>query len=281
MKYLIIVLLIIIIFPYVYAEEKEEVLADVNGVKITMADFENEVNSLPEQYRGKINKKKFLDDLILQELLYEEAKKKKLQEDKDVIDALKMVEKKILVQKLVEKEVMQLAKPTEEEIKKYYEENKDNYKIPEQVNAAHILIRVKDGATEEEDNTARKKLEDILKKIKEGGDFATLAKENSDCPSKSRGGELGYFSRGQMVPEFEEVAFKLKPGEISEIVKTKFGYHIIKVLDKKEPRQKELSEVKEEIEQQLTRKKQKDAFENYTKGLKEKAKITINEELLK
>lgn len=284
MRYFIAVLLVIpFIFSYVHAEEKEVILADVNGVKITTADFENEVNSLPENYRGMINanKRKFLDDLILQELLYQEAKKKKLEKDKDVINTLERVKKKILAQKLLEKEVMQLAKPTEEEIKKYYEENKDNYKIPEQVNAAHILVRVKEGATEEEDKAALKKAEDLLKKIKEGGDFSVLAKENSDCPSSSKGGELGYFSKGQMVPEFEEAAFKLKVGEVSDIVKTKFGYHIIKALDKKEARQKEFSEVKEEIEKQLTGEKQKATFENYTNDLKAKAKITVNEELLK
>lgn len=284
MKIIITVLAIslCILSSSVYAEE-EKTLAEVNGVKITIDDFEQEVSSVPENYRGMINanKKKFLDDIILQELLYQEALKKKLEKDKDVISTLERVKKKILAQKLLEKEVMELAKVSEDEIKKHYEENKNDYKEPEQVNAAHILIRLKDGATPEEDKAAMDKIQGLLKKIKEGGDFSTLAKENSDCPSGSKGGELGYFSRGQMVPEFEEAAFKLKAGEVSDIVKTKFGYHIIKVLDKKEERVKEFSEVKEEIEQKLTGEKQKSAFEDYTKKLKDNAKITINEELLK
>lgn len=284
MKIIITVLAIslCILSSSVYAEE-EKTLAEVNGVKITMSDFEQEISSVPANYREMINanKRKFLDDIILQELLYQEALKKKLEKDKDVISTLERVKKKILAQKLLEKEVMELAKVSEDEIKKHYEENKNDYKEPEQVNAAHILIRLKEGATPEEDKAAMDKIQGLLKKIKEGGDFSTLAKENSDCPSGSKGGELGYFSRGQMVPEFEEAAFKLKAGEVSDIVKTKFGYHIIKVLDKKEERVKEFSEVKEEIEQKLTGGKQKSAFEDYTKKLKDNAKITINEELLK
>lgn len=285
MKRIILLLIVIFISSPLYAEEKkgEEILANVNNVKITVTDFEKEIESLPANYKGMVNanKRKFLDDLILQELLYQEAVKKRLEKDKEIISTLERVKKKILAQKLLEKEVMELVKTSEDEIKKYYEENKKDYEMPEQVNAAHILVRVKDGASEAEDKAALEKAEGLLKKIKEGADFSTVAKENSDCPSSSKGGDLGYFSSGQMVPEFEEAAFKLKVGEVSNIVKTKFGYHIIKVLDKKESRLKELNEVRDEIEQKLTKEKQKSTFENYTEALKAKAKITVNEELLK
>lgn len=292
MKRLIIVVAVIFALSSLHAEEKSKtedtakgnsILAEVNGIKITLGDFDKEVSSVPASYQGMINanKKKFLDDLILQELLYQEAVKNKLDKDKEVAKTMERLKKKVLAQKLLEKEVIELPKVSEEDMKKYYEENKDAYKVPEQINAAHILIKVKEGATEKEDKEALAKAEDLLKKIKRGGDFSQLAKDNSDCPSKTKGGELGFFSRGQMVPEFEEAAFKLKVGEVSGIVKTQFGYHIIKVLDKKEPGQKEFAEVKDEIEQKLTKEKQKSAFDNYTKDLKAKAKITINEELLK
>lgn len=285
---IIIALLIIISLasPVLYAEEKtetENILAEVNGEKITLNDFEEEISGVPASYRSIIstNKRKFLDDIILQELLYQEAIKKGLEKDKDVIKNLERIKKKVLAQKLLEKEVIETTKISEDEVNKYYEEHKQDYKIPEQVNAAHILIKVKEGANEQEEKATFEKAEGLLKKIKEGADFSQLAKENSECPSSSKGGELGYFSKGQMIPEFEEVVFSLKVGEISGIVKTKFGYHIIKSLDKKESRQKELSEVKDEIEQELIKKKQKSNFENYTNDLKSKAKITINEELLK
>lgn len=292
MKRSIFVVVVIFVFSSLYAEEKVKtadaakdsaVLAEVNGIKITKSDFDLEVSGVPANYQGMINanKKKFLDDLILQELLYQEAVKKNLDKDTEVAKTLERLRKKLLAQKLLEKEIIELTKVSEEDVKKFYEENKDTYKVPEQINAAHILIRVKEGATEKEDKEALAKAESLLKKIKEGGDFSQLAKENSDCPSKEKGGELGFFSRGQMVPEFEDAAFKLQVGEVSGIVKTKFGYHIIKVLDKKEPGQKDFAEVKEEIEQKLTKEKQKSTFDNYTKDLKAKAKITINEELLK
>lgn len=266
----------------VHAEE-EKILAEVNGKKITMDDFGKEVSNLPQNYQSVIdtNKRKFLDDLVLQELLYQEAVKKNLEKDKDVISTIERIKKKILAQKLLEKEVMELTKVSEDELKKYYEQNKEDYKVPEQLNAAHILVKLNEGAGEKEDKAAREKIQGLSKKIKEGSDFADLAKENSDCPSSSRGGELGYFSRGQMVPEFEEAVFKLKAGEVSDVVKTKFGYHIIKLLDRKEAGQKEFGEVKEEIQQRLTKEKQKSTFESYTNDLKAKAKITINEELLK
>lgn len=284
----VIVISVILAFTlsYANAEEKEakseEILADVNGVKITLGDFEKEVATLPENYRRMVdaNKRQFLDEFILREILYQEAIKKGLDKDKEIISALEIFKKKLLVQTLLEKEVVERTTVSEDEVKQYYEEHKDDFKIPEQVNAAHILVKVEETADEAENKAALEKAESLLKRIKEGSDFSELAKENSDCPSGSRGGELGYFSRGRMVPEFEEAALKLKAGEVSDIVKTKFGYHIIKILERKEASQKEFSEVREEIEQKLLEEKWKSSLSDYTEALKGKAKITINEELL-
>ena len=107
-------------------------------------------------------------------------------------------------------------------------------KKPEQVKASHILVKVDAGADEAKKAEARKKIQEIQQKVKAGGDFEALATENSDCPSKAKGGDLGFFERGQMVKPFEEAAFALKPGEVSGIVETQFGYHIIKVQEKKD-----------------------------------------------
>lgn len=282
-----IIILAILAFAvsYVNAEEaaveKEKVLADVNGVKITLNDFQEQVDSLPQNYQQAINanKRKFLDELVLKELLYQEAVKKDLDKDEKVLAAIADFKIRVMSQKVLE-DVLESVSLSEDEAKKDYEENKDDYKTKEQINAAHILIRVQEEDDDAKDKAALEKAEGILKQIKEGADFSELAKENSDCPSGAKGGELGYFSRGQMVPEFEEAAFKLKAGEVSEIVKTNFGYHIIKVLDKKEAKQKEFDEVKEEIETQLLAEKQKKALMDYAETLRGKAKITINEELL-
>jgi parvulin-like peptidyl-prolyl isomerase len=135
-----------------------------------------------------------------------------------------------------------------EEVKKYYDENvEDEFMKPGKIRARHILIAVPENATQEQDAAARTKIEDILKQLNEGADFATLAKQHSDCASKQRGGDLGYFGEGDMVPEFEKAAYKLEKGDISPIVRTKFGYHIIKLEDRLEDEPRELEEVEDKI----------------------------------
>lgn len=285
MRSIIIVVLVILSFGLSVVNAKEakgeDVLADVNGTKITMSDFEKEISNMPENYKAVVNanKRKYLDELILSELLFQEAVKTQLDKDKDILSDLEKFRKRLLAQKLIEKVVLEGTVVSEEEEKKYYEEHKNDFRSEELVNAAHILIKG-DAEDESKDKEAMAKAEGLLKKINEGGDFATLAKENSDCPSKEKGGELGFVSRGRMVPEFEEAAFKLKAGEMSGIVKTKFGYHIIKALDRMEEKQKEFDEVKKEIQEKLLDEKRRNTFNSYTEELKKKADITVNEALL-
>ena len=116
----------------------------------------------------------------------------------------------------------------------------------------------------------------ILKEIKGGADFTELAKVNSACPSSSNGGDLGFFQRGQMVPEFDSKAFSLEKGELSDPVKTQFGYHIIKILDKQVESQEEYDAVKDKIDRNLLTSMQRDAVTGYTEDLKAKAKIKIS-----
>src|SRR5689334_16377481 len=135
-----------------------------------------------------------------------------------------------------------------EDIQRYYEDNKQQYSTPEQVRASHILLKTEG----KDDATVKKQAEDLLAKVKAGADFAKLATQYSeDTASKVKGGDLDFFPKGQMVPEFDKVAFSLKPGEISDVVKSQFGYHIIKVTDKKPAAKKTLDEVKPQIEDQL------------------------------
>lgn len=130
----------------------------------------------------------------------------------------------------------------QDEMEKYLKKNQDNFMQPGDIRARHILINVPENATQEVVSAARAKIEGLAKQLNEGAKFEEVAKANSDCPSKANGGDLGYFGIGQMVPEFEKVAFKLKKGEISGIVKTKFGFHIIKVEDKKPDTPKKLED---------------------------------------
>lgn len=139
------------------------------------------------------------------------------------------------------------VKLSDREIKEYYDYNLDTFKIPKQVCAAHILFRLKENASKEEEAKVRKRAEKVLKMAREGKDFATLAKTYSEGPTKAKGGDLGCFPKGNMVKPFEEAAFKLKKGEISGLVKTRFGYHIIQVKDIKEARTKPLAEVRSQI----------------------------------
>ncbi len=170
----------------------------------------------------------------------------------------------ILLQKSFDKVTAYLGKSetvTEEEIQSYYEENISRYSQPEQIKASHILVD-----TEEE-------ILAVVEQLENGADFAKLAEEKSTCPSSARGGELGFFSRGQMVPEFEYVAFKTEIGQISEPVQTEFGWHVILVTDKKEAAVQPLDDVRTNIETTLMLKKQSEKAVEYLKDKWEKAEI--------
>jgi peptidyl-prolyl cis-trans isomerase D len=135
------------------------------------------------------------------------------------------------------------------DVQRYYNDNIEQYQTPEQVRASHILLET----AGKNDADVKKRAEDILKQVKGGADFAALAKKVSeDKGSAANGGDLDYFARGRMVPEFEEVAFKLEPGQISDLVKSQFGYHIIKVVDKKPGSTRSLDEMRTQIQQQLS-----------------------------
>lgn len=149
------------------------------------------------------------------------------------------------------KEIEEEIKIAREEVAQYYQEHLEDYRKPEEIRARHILIKVAPGASQEVNAGAKKKITDILAQIKEGKDFAALAKEYSQGPTAVRGGELGFFARGQMVPAFEKVAFALKVGKVSDIVKTSFGYHIIKLEERKPASVSPLGEVKSTIESNL------------------------------
>jgi peptidyl-prolyl cis-trans isomerase C len=170
---------------------------------------------------------------------------------------------------------------TEEEARKYYDENSKQFEQPEQVRTSHILIKpefidpnVNPNADPNEAKAkARTKTEDLLKQLKDGADFAELAKSHSTCPSAPQGGDLGFFPRGETTPAFEKTAFELEIGQISEIVETEYGYHIIKVSDHKEPSTTAFDQAKDDIIKQLTQKKQSELAEEYIESLKAKANI--------
>ena len=162
------------------------------------------------------------------------------------------------------------------EVKAYYDENAKQFEKPEMCKASHILIKFDDSDPNADPNTvkatAKAKAEEVLKKVKDGGDFAALAKENSDCPSSQNGGDLGEFGEGQMVPEFEKAAFALKDGEVSGIVETNFGYHIIKKTGYTAATVTKYEDAKPEIIETLKQQKQSEFAKGYIETLKEEAK---------
>jgi peptidyl-prolyl cis-trans isomerase C len=162
---------------------------------------------------------------------------------------------------------------TEAEVKNVYDENPEDFKQKAQVHARHILIKVAADADEAAKAEARKKIEAVEEKAKKGTDFAELAKTHSEGPSNVRGGDLGFFGRGQMVKPFEEAAFGLEPGKISDVVETRFGYHLIKVEERKKERTLSFDEVKPQLMEKLKRGKLEQEMRTYLLALREKAKI--------
>jgi len=165
----------------------------------------------------------------------------------------------------------------EEDAKKYYDENPKQFETPEQVRASHILIKPDTADPNTDPNqakaSAKAKIQDLLKQVKEGADFAEVAKANSACPSAAQGGDLNFFPRGRMAAPFEEAAFELETGQLSDIVETSFGYHIIKVTDRKDTSLISFEQAKDKIINKLAQKKQSGFTKKYIESLKVKADI--------
>lgn len=196
----------------------------------------------------------------------------------------------LAIQKWIEDKVSSSIKISDADAEKFYRENQERFKKPETVRASHILIKVDEldpekakGMTDEQKKKANdelkqqalKKAKDILAKLKQGEDFAKLATENSSCPSKEKGGDLGSFERGKMAEEFEKAAFTLKPGEMSDVVETEFGYHIIKTTEKKESEFMPFQEVKSFLVEGLKNQKISEIVQERIETEKKNKKVEI------
>ncbi|MCX8110013.1 MAG: peptidylprolyl isomerase, partial [Syntrophorhabdaceae bacterium] len=255
--------------------DSSKVLATIDNEKITIEEFNKDIDKIPVNMKMMVatesGKKNYLDKLIIKKLLLREAKKENIEKEKEFQDRLSEIKEQLVLETLLKKKINLDSQITEEDMKKYYEKNKETFKREREINTRHILLN-----TEEE---ARQ----IQDKLAKGEDFAELARRYSIDPSaKANGGEIGFHPKGSLLPEYEDAAFKLKKvGQTSGIVKTKFGYHIIKLEGIKPPSYVPYEEVKDYIKQKLAQEKQTQALEKYIKDLKQGAKITINEDLLK
>jgi peptidyl-prolyl cis-trans isomerase C len=248
----------------------DKVLVKVSDSIITVKDFKSRIAKLPPYYRNIVEKdsKRYLEEIIMEKLFYEAAIRKGLDRDKEVVEIVNQAKKKIITAKLIETEVDANVKITKDEMKQYYETHKGDFKTPELWRASHILI-----ATEKE---AR----DILDALAQGAKFEDLAKEKSMDATATRGGDIGFFRLGQLVPDFEKACLKLSIGQTSDVVKTQFGYHIIKLTDKKEAGAEDFDKAKGKIENVLKKQKRVELFNNMVMGLKNKYGVEVNEDVL-
>lgn len=247
--------------------DKDKVLAEVNGKKITGVDYNLFIDSLNPQLKqyfgGEELNKDVVNELVYQALLYEDAMEKGMDKEDEFIQVVEKTKESMLKTYALGK-LLATAEVKDEDIKKFYEENKDAFKQAESADASHILVAEEDKARE------------IYEKIKNGGDFEELAREFSTCPSKEKGGDLGTFTRGQMVKEFEDAVFENEVGTITEPVKTQFGYHIIKVNKKNPARELTFDEVKDKIVEQVRRQKEKEIYNKKITELKDKYEVKMN-----
>ncbi len=289
-----------------------DVVARVNGEAIKKADLENAEKGLegraggpvPADQRDRVYRG-VLNDMIAFRLLVQEVKARKIvvpdadidaqiaqvrgqfQTDAQFQQALALqkmtlaavredARSELGVEKLVEGEIAGKIAVTPEAVTEFYQKNQDKFQQGARVKASHILIAVPENADAAAKQLAKTKAEAVLKDLKAGKDFAAAAKENSQDPgSAPNGGDLGYFEQGQMVPPFEQAAFALKPGDMSGLVESPFGFHIIKVADKQAARVVPLEEAKPKIDQYLSGQNRQTQTQAFVSTLKAKAKIEI------
>jgi peptidyl-prolyl cis-trans isomerase C len=191
-------------------------------------------------------------------------------------DLTRKITRGMAIEQLIKEHVIQETAVSDVESRAFYDQNASMFEKPEQIQARHILIKMEGDVTEAQKAEALKKIEMIRKKALEGEDFAALASEYSEGPSSVKGGDLGHFSRGQMVKPFEDAAFALKTGEISEVVETQFGYHIIEVTDQQPASVVSYETVQAQIVERLKQEKSRREIQQYIETLRSQADIERN-----
>jgi len=290
----------------------QKIVARVNDREITAAELKRAEKILFANKPGlqipmslqKDFEKQVLNQLITTELLFQESQKLNIKDlDKQVEAKLVQlknrfpdsekyakelenigldekvftdsVRRDLSIAYLVNTKIAPAITVSDEEIKKFYDQNPDKFRQEEQVRASHILIGVDAKAGAEAKKAARDKAEKLHAELLNGGDFAILARENSTCPSSKQGGDLGFFSRGKMVPQFEQAAFALEPGGLSNVVESPYGYHIIKVSELKKAGTTPFLAARNKIEEYLKTQKTNSAIDIFVGEVRKNAKIDV------
>jgi len=254
-----------------------QTLVTVNGVKISQEDVDRELmnatqgrfNQVPADKQAQF-RKQVLQQLITKELIFDDAKKTGVLKSKDFKEEFAKIKKRIekdLAIQVWQKRELDKIKVSNKELRSYYNKNKEEFDEKESVHARHILVKTEAEAKNIESELSSLKGDALKAK------FIELAKAKSTGPSGPKGGDLGYFAKGQMVPAFNDKVFSMKVGEVSDPVKTQFGYHIIYLEDKKAKKTRAFSEVKAFIEQRLKMEKFKNVMKKKMEKLNKKANI--------
>ena len=258
--------------PAKKAEAGGEAVATYRGRKLTSEAIAQEFEHLPAPSRTYLTapdrKRQFVENLIMNDLLYEEGQKAGYDKEPEIERQVNDMRKRLVVQRVM-RQYQNPPTITDEQVRAYYDQNPTLYSTT-QVHASHILVK--------DEDTARQ----ILAEVKAHPDkFPDIAREKStDTISAKKGGDLGTFGPGRMVPEFEKAAFALKPGEISDVVKTQYGYHIIMVTERKEGEPKPFDNVKEQIRATLRNRGLQDQVQAHFDQLKKDADVKIDDDAL-
>jgi len=248
------------------ADGGDTVVATVNDHPITASEIEQRLQTLPPQVRGQFatgeRRKQLVEQVILGYLMAEEATKEGLDHSPEFKQGMAQAKESLLARMYMKKHVEEEGQPSDDELKKEYEKRLPQLSPPAQIHARHILVKTKAEA------------EAARKRVVEGGEaFEAVAKEVSTGPSAPKGGDLGFFGKGRMVPAFEKAAFALKKGEVSEPVQTQFGWHVIKVEEKQERKAPTFEEIKGRLAQQMVQDRYRTQLKTLADGLKAKARI--------
>ncbi|MDY6915845.1 MAG: peptidylprolyl isomerase [Candidatus Cloacimonadota bacterium] len=241
-----------------------QILAKVNGKEITTEHVDQFIKSLGQraaQFDNEAGRKQILDELINQNLFLVDAQDSDLESTEEFQKEMQRMKDLVLTQMNINKTLYSVG-VIPKEVEQYFEENKDKYGSAESADTSHILVDSQEKSQE---------IYDMLKN--DEINFAEAAQKYSKCPSKQKGGKLGMYPRGQMVPEYDDVVFNMEIGTISEPVKTQFGYHIIKVHDKKDAVKAKYEDVKERVHKDLLSAKQRQVYTKKVNELKEKYEV--------
>ncbi|GAB4434626.1 MAG: peptidylprolyl isomerase [bacterium] len=254
--------------------KKGNVVIEVGDVKLTDEDVKEELAALPPQLQPyvatKEGKKEFIDSLVKRELLYQEAKAKGIENSEKVKRDLEKIKKRLLVDAFLREAISTDIKVDDNTLKEFYKKNEKKFVEPEKTHTKHILVKDK------------KLADEIAEKLKKSPElFEKLAAEHSVDSSGKNGGDIGAHEKGTLVPEYEAAMEKLKkPGDISPVVKSQFGYHIIKLVSREKSAAPKFEDIKDEIKEEYLRENQKNMFEKIVTDLKKKYTVKIKEEEL-